>query len=82
MFGMDKKFKKKKGAIEEWEFDLEKQLENPTELRKLKTHIENRIQQLKNLLRQGEDKQTFDSAQTMLHGYLAVQKVLQRLERK
>lgn len=82
MFGMEKKSKKKKGAVEDWDFDLEKQLENPTEMRKVKNQTEQRIQQLKNLLRQGEDKGTFDNAQTLLHGYLAVQKVLQRLGKK
>jgi len=79
MFGMDKKPKKK---TEDWEFDLEKQLQNQTELRKIKTQTDQRIQQLKNLLRQGEDKKTFDSAQTLLHGYLAVQKVIQRVGKK
>ncbi len=82
MFGMDRKGKKKKGAVEDWEFDLEKQLANPAEVRKIKDQAEQRIQQLKNVLRQGENKQTFDNAQTLLHGYLAVQKIIQRVERK
>lgn len=82
MFGMEKKFGKKKGKVEEWEFDLEQDLQNPTELKKIKTTTEERILQLKNLLRQGGDKQTFDNAQTLLHGYLAVQKIIQRTTRK
>ncbi len=81
MFGMEKK-PKKKGALDDWEFDLEKQLENPTEFRKVKGQVEERVQKLKTVLREGGTKQAFDDAQTLLHGYLALQKVLQRFSKK
>lgn len=80
MFGMESTKKKKKGA--EYSFDLENDLKDPGKLRALKEKIEARIQQLKVLLRQGEDKKTFDQVQTLLHGYLAIQKVIQRINRK
>lgn len=82
MFGMEKKGKKKVGGTEDWEFDLEKQLKNTSEMRTVKTQTEERITRLKNLLRQGEDKQMFDNCQTLLHGYLALQKVLGRVTGK
>ena len=44
--------------------------------------VEERILQLKSMLRQGDDKKAFEQAQTLLHGYLAVQKVIQRVNRK
>lgn len=78
MFGVGNK----KGKVAEYSFDLENDLKDPGKLRALKEQIEERIQQLKNMLRQGEDKQTFDQTQTLLHGYLAAQKVIQRVNRK
>lgn len=80
MFGMEGTKKKKK--VEEYSFDLENELKDPGKLRALKERVEERIQQLKTLLRQGEDKNTFDQVQSLLHGYLAVQKVIQRVNRK
>lgn len=80
MFGMESTKKKKKAT--DYSFDLENELKDPGKLRALKEKVEARIQQLKALLRTGEDKKTFDQAQTLLHGYLAVQKVIQRINRK
>jgi hypothetical protein len=78
MFEMSKKPKKKAA---EWNFDLENDLKDANNVKKLKTQIDDRISNLKNLLRSGGDKKTFDDAQTLLHGYLSVQKVLQRIGR-
>lgn len=75
MFGREKK----KQAVPEWEFDLEKQMSNVTEQRSFRLKTDERIQKLKSLLRQGTEKQAFDDAQTLLHGYLAAQKVLARI---
>lgn len=72
---------KKKGTVEEWNFDLENDLKNPTSLKKTKEQVEQRVQSLKGLLRSGGDKKTFDDAQALLHGYLAVQKVIGRVGR-
>ncbi len=80
MFDMSKDDKKKKKTAE-WNFDLENDLKDAGAVKKLKTQVEERIGNLKTLLRSGGDKKTFDDAQTLLHGYLAVQKVLQRIGR-
>jgi hypothetical protein len=80
MFGMKDDKKKKKMA--DYSFDLEEDLKDPGKLRATKERVEERITQLKTMLRQGEDKQSFDQVQTLLHGYLAVQKVIQRTNRK
>lgn len=79
MFGMESGKKKK---VAEYSFDLEEELKDPGRIRALKEKVEERIQQLKTMLRQGEDKKTFDQTQTLLHGYLAVLKVIQRVNRK
>jgi hypothetical protein len=80
MFGMDSGKKKKKVA--EYTFDLEEDLKDPGKLRATKEQVEERINQLKGMLRQGEDKKSFDQIQTLLRAYLAVQKVIQRVNRK
>lgn len=80
MFGMESGKKKKKVA--DYTFDLEQDLKDPGKLRALKEGVEEKINQLKGMLRHGEDKQSFDQIQTLLHGYLAVQKVIQRVNRK
>lgn len=80
MFGMESD--KNKSAVAEFSFDLEAELKDPGKLRAHKEQIEERILQLKSALRQGEDKKSFDEMQTLLHGYLALQKVVQRTNRK
>ncbi len=80
MFGMGGN--KKKKTAPEFSFDLEEDLKDPGKLRSIKEQIEERITQLKTMLRQGEDKKSFDQTQTLLHGYLALQKVIQRVNRK
>lgn len=72
----------KKAAVETFEFDLEAELKDPGKLKATKEQVEERIQQLKTMLRQGDDKETFDKTQTLLHGYLALQKVFARVGRK
>lgn len=80
MFNLGKE--KDQGKAPEWEFDLEKDVSDAAAKKKLKAHIEQRVAELKTLLRQGEDKQTFDKAQTLLHGFLAAEKVVGRIGQK
>ncbi|MCH9626810.1 MAG: hypothetical protein S4CHLAM2_04410 [Chlamydiales bacterium] len=80
MFGMESD--KKKNKVADYSFDLEVDLKDPGKLRAIKEQVEERVTQLKTLLRQGEDKKSFDQTQTLLHGYLALQKVVQRSNRK
>lgn len=76
MFDLNKQ--KKKSVIPDYEFDVEKDCRDPSKQKALKEQINTRVQQLKNALRQGDDKNFFDQAQTLLHGYLALEKVLKR----
>lgn len=80
MFGMESDKKKKKVA--DFSFDLEEDLKDLGKLRAIRKQIEERVMKLKTMLRQGEDKKSFDQTQTLLHGYLALQKVIQRVNRK
>jgi len=79
MFGMESGKKKK---MTEFTFDLEADLKDPGKLRAIKEQVEARIAQLKSILRSGGDQKEFDQVQALLHGYLAVQKVMQRVNRK
>jgi hypothetical protein len=80
MFGMEQE-KRRKGR-DQYSFDLENELKEPGKLRAYKEHIQEQMNQLKSMLRKGEDKKSFDRMQVLLQGYLACQKVLQRTEKK
>lgn len=82
MFGMKGGKEKDQNKVGDYQFELEKDLKDPGKLKAMKEQIEERVNQLKGILRQGEDKKVFDQTQTLLHGYLAVQKVIQRVNRK
>ena len=79
MFGMESGKKKK---MADFTFDLEADLRDPGKLRAYNEQVEARVAQLKEMLRSGGDQTEFDKVQTLLHGYLAVQKVMQRVNRK
>ena len=80
MFGLKKE--SSGDSKDNYQFDLEAQLKDPAELRAMKEKIEARMALLKGLLRKGDDKQTFDQAQTLLHAYMAMDKVFDRVNRK
>jgi hypothetical protein len=77
MFGLEKK---PKGPFE---FDLELDLKkNPKMGKELLKIVEQRISELKNLLRQGAETEDFDDYGVLLHGYAALQRVLKRIIEK
>jgi hypothetical protein len=77
MFGLEKKGR----AL--FEFDLEKDLKShPSKAKDLLKTIEGRIQEIKNILRQGTESDDFDKFGILLHGYAALQKVLTKLSIK
>ena len=77
MYGMEKKGKAP------FEFDLEKDLkQNPSRGKDLLKGVEERMHELKGLLRQGAASADFDKYGTLLHGYAALQKVLNKLSHK
>lgn len=80
MFGLEGQQGKKKGT--EYIFDLEKELKNKNEHAKIKKNVEERIQQIKAILRSGEDKEEFDTYGILLHGYTSLLKVLGRFSGK
>lgn len=76
MFGLEKQNKKK--AVEEFVFELEKELKDPKTLDAIKKKIEGRIQKIKEILRDGENKEHFDQYGALLQGYTSLLKVISR----
>lgn len=77
MFGLEKQ---PKGPVQ---FDLEIEIkEDPAKAHVLSKAIEERIGELKNLLRQGVETEDFDDYGVLLHGYAALQRVIKRLSQK
>lgn len=80
MFGLENQKKKKKN--EEFIFELEKELKNPKIHQELKQRVEKRIQEIKEILRSGENKEEFDQLGAVLHGYTSILKVFSRFSPK
>lgn len=77
MFGLEKKGRSL------FEFDLEKELKStPTKIKETLKVIEERIQEIKNTLRQGAGTEDFDQLGVLLHGYAALQRVINRIANK
>lgn len=79
MFGLEKQKKKKN---EEFIFDLEKELKVFKNYQEQKKKIEGRIQNIRDVLRKGENKEEFDKFGVLLHGYTSLLKVMSRLTPK
>lgn len=77
MFGLEGQKTSKKPAL--FQFDLEKELENSRSRREIKTKIEARLQQIKEDLRSGEQKESYDKLGILLQGYNALMKVIERV---
>ncbi len=74
MFGMEKK------PNEPFAFDLEEDLKKDPKLAtQMMKEIDERMGELKNLLRQGAETDDFDDYGVLLHGYAALKKVLNRV---
>jgi len=77
MYGLEKKPK------HVFEFDLEKDLKkDPNKARDLLKTAETKIHEIKALLREGVKGPELDELGALLHGYTALQKVLNRLVNK
>lgn len=77
MFGLEDQGKKKKK--EEFIFDIEKEMKTPKKFQEFKQHLEDKIQKIKEKLRSGQNQSEFDFLGTILHGYLALFKVISRV---
>lgn len=80
MFGLENQKKKKK--VEEFVFDLEKDLLKTKSHKEIRQKIESRIQSIKAVLREGENKEEFDHFGVLLHGYTSLLKVISRFTPK
>ncbi len=75
MYGLEKK------AKATFEFDLEKDLKSdPNKARQILKTVDERVVEIKGLLRQGAQSKDFDNYGVLLHGYTALQRVLKRIE--
>lgn len=79
MFGLEDQ--KKKKEENEFFFDLEKELKNAKKLKEMRGLIEKRVQNIKKILRSGEDKEEFDQFGVLLHGYASLLKVVSRFNK-
>ena len=71
MFGLEKK------SHEFFEFDLEKEIKkSPEKGREILKLVETRIQEIKQILRQGAASDEFDRYGVLLQGFAALQKVI------
>lgn len=80
MFGLENQKKKKQN--EDFVFELERELKNPKKRQEIKQKVERRIQEIKEILRGGDDKAEFDQFGVLLHGYTSLLKVIARLTPK
>jgi hypothetical protein len=77
MFGLEKKPKAR------FEFDLEKDLKSdPQKLTALIKTVDGKVNDIKQILRQGGSSASFDQFGILLHGYAALQRVLNRMNKK
>lgn len=79
MFGLEDQKKKK---VEDFLFELEKELKVLKKHQEIKKKVEERIQKIKDVLRSGENKEEFDKYGVLLHGYTSLLKVMSRFAPK
>ena len=73
----------KKRSAAMLEYDLEKELKNDAaKLRELTMNIEQKISDLKKVLRQGAASSDFDTCGTLLHGYSSLLKLVNEINVK
>lgn len=81
MFGLESHRQKK--PVEQFEFDLEKELKSISQHKEIKAKIEERFQKIKEILRTGgDDKEEINRLGHLLHGYAALLKVMSRFTPK
>ncbi len=63
-------------------FDLEVEMQNINSANSLKNQVKENIAILQGILRSGEEKELFEKFQILAEGFLAVEKVLNRVNQK
>lgn len=80
MFNMENSAKEEKSSRPL--FDLERDMQDLNHAQEIKSEVQDKVHKLTMFLREGADKKSFEQQQTLLAGYLALQKVLGRINRK
>ncbi|MBU6149290.1 MAG: DUF5398 domain-containing protein [Verrucomicrobia bacterium] len=70
-----------KPAREIFKFDLEKELKDPKKRAEIQDKCEKRIQELKAVIRQGASPSEFEDIGHLLHGYVALEKIIKQSAR-
>lgn len=78
MYGLQNKKLKQPPIL----FDLEMELKSPKKRKELIDKIDERMGEIRTLLRAGEEKGTYGDLVVILNGYLALLKVLNRFNQK
>lgn len=77
MFGLEGQ--KKKKPMDEFVFELEKEIKDPQKNKELRQKVEARVQKIKESLRSGDSQEEFDRFGLLLQGYNALVKVMSRV---
>ncbi|WP_338028201.1 DUF5398 family protein [Candidatus Chlamydia corallus] len=80
MFNMENTAKEEKNS--QPLLDLEQDMQDHNRAQELKASVQDKVHKLNALLREGSDKESFGQQQVLLAGYVALQKVLGRINRK
>ena len=81
MFNMEKSAAKEEKAVRQL-FDLEQDMHDLTKAHEINANVQNKVQMLTSSLREGASKESLEKQQSLLAGYVALQKVLGRINRK
>lgn len=76
MFGMENKAKPK---TKSHQYLLEQDLEQPSKRKEILSLVDERLVQLKNNIRSGSDKESFDNLNIILQGYVSLKRVLSKI---
>lgn len=79
MFGLSDNKKKK---AEPFVFELEKELKDPAKYKEIVSLLNDRMQKIKGVLREGIDQESLDQLGMIMQGYDAIFKVVARCLKK
>lgn len=79
MFGLENQKKRK---ADEFVFELENELKVAKKHQEIKKNVEDKIQKIKDALREGNLKDEFDDFGILLYGYTSLLKVMSRFTGK
>ncbi len=77
MFGLEKR---KDNGNEPFKFDLEQDLKDKGKRKDIKLTIDSHMSEVKSALKKGTAPENFDKCGVLLHGYAALQKVIENVK--